>query len=106
MGAMGRSLGRLWDLVRSIPEGSVASYGALGLALEPPVSGLIVGRWMAAAPPDVPWWRVVAGNGSLPVHKRDPALARTQRRRLEDEGAPFQADGTVASSAFWTPDSA
>jgi methylated-DNA-protein-cysteine methyltransferase-like protein len=86
-------------LVHSIPEGTVASYGQLGRALSRPVSGLLVGRWMAQVSSTVPWWRVVASDGSLPVGKRDPRLGQEQRARLEAEGVPFQAD-CVAKAAF------
>jgi methylated-DNA-protein-cysteine methyltransferase-like protein len=76
----------LYELVRRIPSGRATSYGALGRALDPPISGYLVGRAMGACPPDVPWWRVVARDGSLPVNKRSPELAEEQRAHLEREG--------------------
>lgn len=79
-------LDELWDLVRAIPAGKCASYGDLGRMLHNPASGFMVGRWMAQAPPDLPWWRVVAKDGRLPIHKRDPRLAEEQRLKLEREG--------------------
>jgi methylated-DNA-protein-cysteine methyltransferase-like protein len=79
----------LYELVRRIPAGRVTSYGALGRALENPVSGYLVGRAMGACPPDVPWWRVVARDGSLPVNKRSPELAEEQRAHLAREGVPI-----------------
>ncbi|MCX7798962.1 MAG: MGMT family protein [Fimbriimonadales bacterium] len=82
----------LWQVVRSIPTGRVASYGDCGRELIPPVSGLIVGKWMALAPADVPWWRVVARDGRLVVGRRDPRLAAVQRSLLEAEGVPFEGD--------------
>jgi methylated-DNA-protein-cysteine methyltransferase-like protein len=82
----------LWEIVRSVPSGRCASYGAIGQALENPASGFMVGRWMAACPPDVPWWRIVAKDGRLPVWKRDPNLERDQREILEDEGVEFVDD--------------
>ena len=45
-------LAPLWGVVRSIPSGSVASYGAVGRALPNPATGYMVGRWMAACPAD------------------------------------------------------
>jgi methylated-DNA-protein-cysteine methyltransferase related protein len=80
----------LWTLVRSIPKGKCVSYGALGKALTNPVSGYMVGRWMASCPPDLPWWRVVAKDGRLPVWRRDPSLGIDQRRTLEEEGVEFE----------------
>ncbi len=82
-----KDLEELWAVVRSIPAGHVASYGDVGRALRNPASGFIVGRWMTQCPPDVPWWRVVAKDGRLPVTKRDPHLGSEQERRLREEGA-------------------
>ena len=90
---------RLWQLVRSVPRGRVVGYGALGQALVPPVSGLVVWHWMAHCPDDVPWWRVVGAKGNLPVFKRDASFAAAQENRLREEGVGF-SDGRVAASAF------
>lgn len=93
----------LWRIVKSVPPGRIATYGDCGRELSIPVSGLIVGKWLAQAPSDVPWWRVVARDGSLVVGKRDPRLAAIQRRLLEAEGVPFQdqkADVRVARHSF------
>jgi methylated-DNA-protein-cysteine methyltransferase related protein len=94
------ALSQLWTLVRNIPPGRCTSYGALGQALDNPVSGFLVGRWMAQCPSDVPWWRVVAKDGRLPIYKRDPYAADDQQTRLEAEGVPFK-DGAVDMAAVW-----
>lgn len=85
----------LYDRVRAIPAGRCTNYAALGRALSQPVSGFLVGRWMATAPADVPWHRVVAQDGSFPTAKRDPAIAAEQERLLRLEEAPFTEDGRV-----------
>ena len=98
-----RQLEGLWEVVRSIPEGRVASYGAVGRALPNPVSGYLCGRWMASCPDDgTPWWRVVNARGELPISKRDPRMAFDQRKRLEEEGVPFDGD-VISKEAFWEP---
>ncbi len=79
-------LEELWQLVRDIPRGEVRTYGQLGRELQNPTSGRIVGRWMAQAPDDVPWWRVVAANGVLATWKRDPRLGQLQAQLLQQEG--------------------
>ncbi len=84
-----KSLDELWETVRAVPAGYVTSYGAVGRSLSRPVSGYLVGRWMAAAPEGVPWWRVVTKSGGLAINKRDPHMALDQRRRLEGEGVGF-----------------
>lgn len=94
----------LWDLIAKIPPGRVVSYGELGRALHNPASGYMVGRAMAGCPPDLPWWRVVGKTGQLPIHKRDPHLAREQRQRLLDEGVDF-ADNIIEMDRYgWVPD--
>ena len=85
------ALDELWDLVRSIPRGRVSSYGTVGAALKNPASGYLVGRWMAQCPEGVPWWRVVAKTGALPIEKLDPYLELDQRRVLEIEVGLFAA---------------
>lgn len=100
--ALGR-LEELWLVVRRIPRGFVASYGAVGRSLERPVSGLVVGKWMARAPEGVPWWRVVAADGRIVLSKRDPALGAAQRALLEREGVQF-LDDKVAPSSFIPPE--
>lgn len=95
----------LYDLIRKIPKGKVASYGDLGRALSQPISGFLVGRAMRHCDgEDVPWWRVVAKNGSLPVSKLDPAAASEQQQRLVREGAEMADEWTVARAAFIDPD--
>ena len=92
---LSHSLNDLYRLVTSIPAGRVCSYGQVGRALQNPVSGLLVGRWMSNCPPDLPWWRVVAADGTLPVWKKDPTLAVIQHDRLAEEGVEFDAQGKV-----------
>jgi methylated-DNA-protein-cysteine methyltransferase-like protein len=101
-----RTFDELWKLVEEIPPGKVCGYGALGKAMPNPVSGLLVGRWMAHCPPDVPWWRVVGADGRLPIWKKDPNLEVVQHDRLVEEGVDFDMEGKVRMDDFaWTPDS-
>lgn len=95
-------LEELWTIVSSIPRGRVSGYGDVGRALSRPVSGVLVGKWMAQCPPEVPWWRVCGKSGDLLVGKRDPNFARQQAQRLTDEGVRL-VDGCVEPDAFWIP---
>ncbi len=92
----------LWSLVKEIPAGRCATYGELGRALPNPVSGKIIGGWMAQAPEGVPWWRVIAKAGGFPIAKRDPSLGLTQRQLLEQEGVPFVGDVVDLTKCEWT----
>jgi len=95
----------LWELIKKIPRGKVAAYGALGRALERPVSGFLVGRAMGRCPEGVPWWRVVARDGRLPIDKVDPKLGSFQRQKLTAEGVEMAAEDQVSMAAFIDPDS-
>lgn len=90
----------LYALVRTVPRGRLTTYGDLGRCLTRPVSGLIVGGWMASCPTDAPWWRVVGRDGTLLLAKRSPHFAADQQARLEAEGVPFR-DGRALGAGHW-----
>ena len=83
---------QVWNLVRQIPRGKVASYGQIALMISPPVgvefesykafSPRWVGGAMAACPDDVPWQRVINSQGKI---SERPGAER-QRELLEEEG--------------------
>ena len=92
---------QIHQLVRQIPAGKVTNYGSIGAACNPPISGYICGRLMQNTPADVPWWRVVAKDGTLPAAKRSPELGREQRTLLLEEGVNFEANGKVMQKYFY-----
>lgn len=77
--------GQVHDVVRTIPKGSVATYGDIGAVLGSKSVARQVGYAMAALPEgnDVPWWRVVGAGGRL---SQMPGAAEMQARQLEAEG--------------------
>lgn len=89
-----------WEVIKQIPRGSVMSYGAVGRNTPNRVSGLVVGRWLAQCPQEIPWWRVLGADGSFPIAKRDPNLALIQKQKLEEEGIEFSSSGMVLKSQF------
>jgi methylated-DNA-protein-cysteine methyltransferase-like protein len=95
-----RIIEQVYTHARQIPAGRVISYGALGARCIPPISGYICGRIMNQAQHDVPWWRVVAKDGSLPIAKRNPLLAAEQREKLCEEGVQFKEDGKILMPEF------
>ncbi len=95
-------LENLWEIVRSISSGKVMGYGRVGQMLERPVSGLLVGRWMASAPEDVPWWRVIGADGTIKTFKRGPEHGLRQRKLLEEEGIEFEDERVP--ERFFQPD--
>lgn len=86
----------VYDIVRKIPEGKVASYGQIAMMCGEPRNARVVGYAMASCPSteNVPCHRVVDQMGRT---KRafDTYAPGTQRALLESEGVGFRADGTV-----------
>jgi methylated-DNA-protein-cysteine methyltransferase-like protein len=89
---------QVWDLVRRIPRGRVATYGQIALMLPPPegvefetyksFGARWVGGAMAACPDDVPWQRVINSQGKI----SERPGAEKQRMLLEEEGIEFVKD--------------
>jgi len=74
-----RSPEQILEAARAIPEGFVRTYGDLS-----PGSPRVAGKVLHGAGGEVPWWRVVRADGSLP-------LGEDQRARLAGEGIPLLA---------------
>lgn len=89
----------IYDYVRKIPAGRVASYGQVGEAVG--VEARTVGWAMSMAPEGVPWQRVVGADGYLRIAKRSPHLRDLQEALLKDEGVPLNEKGCVAREFFW-----
>jgi methylated-DNA-protein-cysteine methyltransferase related protein len=98
---------QVWDLVRQIPRGRVASYGQVALMLPPPAGVDFesykafgprwVGGAMAACPDDVPWQRVINSQGKI---SERPGSER-QRVLLEEEGVEFVKDKVDLKKYGW-----
>ena len=92
---------RVWDVVRGIPAGRVASYGQIARLVPIPAGvrpetylafgARWVGTAMARCPDDVPWQRVLNAKGEISPRPG----AEEQRRLLEAEGVVFDAKGRV-----------
>lgn len=97
----------VWDIVRQIPPGRVATYGQIAALIPPPSDfdpaeyAAFRARWvgsaMSASPPDVPWQRVINSQGKVSLRRSGP---RSQRALLEAEGVPFDAKERVDLDAY------
>lgn len=93
---------RVYAVVRRIPRGRVATYGAVAAAAGFGRAARVAGWALHALPPgsDVPWHRVVGAGGRLSLARLDGDAALTQRLRLEREGVRFDARGRVDLAVF------
>ncbi len=98
----------VWEIVRQIPAGKVATYGQIA-ALIPPPGGMdpksymaFGARWvggaMAHCPEDVPWQRVVNAQGKISL--RRGGGYHQQQELLEAEGVLFDERGRIDLRAF------
>lgn len=63
---------RILDVIRSLREGEVVSYGDIAADAGYPMMSRLVGRLLAITDDDLPWWRVVNSVGRLvPGHERE-----------------------------------
>jgi methylated-DNA-protein-cysteine methyltransferase-like protein len=93
----------LYQLVKKIPRGRVATYGAIARALKLPGGARTAGSAMAACPSGrgIPWHRVVGAGGTLLLREPNVSL---QRKLLESEG--LQVSGRRIANFddyHWTP---
>jgi len=98
---------QVWNLVRQIPSGKVATYGQITMLIPIPenVSNedykMSAARWvglaMGACPEDVPWQRVVNSQGKI-SHNAEPGKQKTM---LEAEGVLFLADKLNLAEYQW-----
>jgi methylated-DNA-protein-cysteine methyltransferase-like protein len=86
---------RVYQVVRQIPSGRVATYGQIARLLGEPHAARTVGWAMrASTDPTVPWHRVLNAQGRISAAERRRE-GRLQRALLEDEGIHFDDRGRV-----------
>ncbi len=95
----------VFETVRRIPHGKVATYGQIAdLITTVSVGPRQVGAAMRFAPEGVPWQRVIGAGGRLPIANRSPDLKMLQRRLLQQEGVTFlgeKSDRVDMKQAQW-----
>lgn len=92
---------RVFALVRRIPRGKVLTYGRVAALLGVPRGARAVGWALHSAPMggDVPWQRVVNGQGRISTRCETHA-ADLQRELLIAEGVRFSAEDALALADF------
>ena len=95
---------RIWQTVKQIPAGKVASYGQIADLAGLPGRARLVGKALGYAPTElaVPWYRVLRSDRSL-AFAAGSEQALTQRQLLLAEGVVFQGS-KVSVNDCWQPD--
>ena len=87
---------QVYQVVRCIPHGKVASYGQVARLLGKPRGARTVGWALHSLPEgsDVPWQRVLNARGIITLDAHGPGGA-IQRALLEAEGVVFDEQGRI-----------
>lgn len=95
---------KIWNVVRAIPRGRVASYGEVARMAGMPGRARLVGHAMRRLPDDsdVPWHRVINASGRIAFPVGSPPWNR-QRDRLLAEGVLLQR-GKIPDAARFRDD--
>ncbi len=96
---------RIYDVVRRIPDGRVATYGQVAALAGLPGHARQVGYALHALKDDtVPWHRVINAQGKVSP-RSEPGYDGYQRHLLEEEGVVFTLSGRVDLKKYrWQDD--
>ena len=99
---MAKSFEKIYNVVQQIPPGRATTYGQVALLAGNPRWARVVGYALhVCRDPSLPCHRVVNQKGGL-SDAFAPLGKQSHRLRLEMEGVPFRADGTVdLERAMW-----
>ena len=92
---------RVFQVVKTVPSGSVTTYGDVAAALGMRSVARKVGHALAAIPADrddVPWHRVINSQGRI-SRPLETASGKAQKSLLESEGMAVEASGRVRGFA-------
>ena len=96
----------IYDIVRQVPRGRVATYGQIA-RIAGRCSAQMVGFALAALPAfrdretnaDVPWQRIINARGMISPHGFGMG-SQVQRDLLEEEGIIFNEQGIIDLAVF------
>jgi len=95
---------RVYEVVRQVPAGRVATYGQVATLLGSPRAARQVGFALSALRHSeeldaVPWHRIINGRGLISV-RGDTIRGHDQQRLLETEGVIFDEQGKTSLSVY------
>jgi len=99
---------QVWDTVRRIPRGRVATYGQIAALIGHRSQARLVGYALHSLPEGlaVPWHRVVNGKGEISLRAASIVSGEEQIQRtlLESEGVCFDGSGRLDLVRYrWIP---
>lgn len=103
---------RIYEWIRRIPRGKVATYGQIAILAGYPRQARRVGQALGAphAPDDLPWQRVINSQGRVSARAPRPDRGigireAEQEERLKREGVKFARGKTDLRRFRWRPKS-
>lgn len=105
-GGDGSRFQAMYEVVRLIPAGRVATYGQVALLSGFPGCARQVGYALSALEHDspLPWHRVINARGEISPRSGGERAEPLQRTRLEAEGVRFDERGRIPLERFrWRP---
>ena len=96
----------IYTIVKEIPAGRVATYGQIAAMVSPGLPARIVGYALhgLADGSDVPWQRVINGQGKISYAATRHEHDSLQQKILEQEGIRFSNDGKIDLERYrWSP---
>lgn len=97
----------IYEVVRQIPFGKVATYGQVAELANLPRRARLVGYALYRVAPnsDIPWQRVINAKGEISQSPFRQGSDDLQRSLLEQEGVVFSATGKISLRNYqWHPD--
>ena len=96
---------RIWDTIRDVPKGSVASYGQIAEVAGIPRGARQVGYALRHLPDGhkVPWHRIIQASGKIAFDK-DTSQYEEQKKRLMMEDVAVIAGRIDMQKYRWQPD--
>jgi len=91
---------RIITIVRSVPKGTVVSYGQVAAYAGLARAARQVGFIMREMEEDVPWWRVVNNSGRVSIQGNWNADKPLQSKLLVSEGVLVNDDFTFAIEKY------
>jgi methylated-DNA-protein-cysteine methyltransferase related protein len=98
---------QIYEIVRQIPHGQVATYGQVAELANLPRQARLVGYalFRVTDSDEVPWHRVVNAKGTISESPFREGNDYLQRSLLEAEGIQFSPEGKISFSRYrWQPE--